>query len=90
MEPWSTVPAGVVPSTTLLKGMAMTIVENRTLITGGVDTHLNCHVAAAIDANGARSVYQFRSQRPEDMRRFHARYFGRIGHRPAGGRLTNR
>jgi transposase len=32
--------------------MAMTIVENRTLITGGVDTHLNFHVAAAIDANG--------------------------------------
>ncbi len=30
----------------------MTIVENRTLITGGVDTHLNFHVAAAIDANG--------------------------------------
>jgi transposase len=32
--------------------MAMTIVENRTLITGGVDTHLNFHVAAAIDGNG--------------------------------------
>jgi transposase len=32
--------------------MAMTIVENRALITGGVDTHLNFHVAAAIDANG--------------------------------------
>ena len=30
----------------------MTIVENRTLITGGVDTHLNFHVAAAIDCNG--------------------------------------
>jgi hypothetical protein len=35
-----------------MKGMAMTIVENRALITGGVDTHLNFHVAAAIDANG--------------------------------------
>ncbi len=33
--------------------MAMTIVENRNRITGGVDTHLNFHVAAAIDANGA-------------------------------------
>jgi transposase len=32
--------------------MAMTIVENRTQITGGVDTHLNFHVAAAVDANG--------------------------------------
>lgn len=30
----------------------MTIVETRTEITGGVDTHLNFHVAAAIDANG--------------------------------------
>ncbi len=36
-----------------MKGMAMTIVENRNRITGGVDTHLNFHVAAAIDANGA-------------------------------------
>jgi hypothetical protein len=32
--------------------MAMTIVENQTVITGGVDTHLDVHVAAAIDANG--------------------------------------
>jgi transposase len=32
--------------------MAMTIVENHTLITGGVDTHLEFHVAAAVDANG--------------------------------------
>jgi transposase len=32
--------------------MAMTIVENTRLITGGVDTHLDVHVAAAVDANG--------------------------------------
>ena len=32
--------------------MAMTIVETRA-ITGGVDTHLDVHVAAALDANGA-------------------------------------
>jgi transposase len=32
--------------------MAMTIVENTRLITGGVDTHLDVHVAAALDANG--------------------------------------
>ncbi len=32
--------------------MAMTIVENRSWITGGVDTHLHFHVAAAVDANG--------------------------------------
>jgi transposase len=32
--------------------MAMTIVENHNQITGGVDTHLDFHVAAALDANG--------------------------------------
>jgi transposase len=32
--------------------MAMTTVENRTItVTGGVDTHLDFHVAAAIDSN---------------------------------------
>ena len=32
--------------------MAMTIVESTGPITGGVDTHLDVHVAAAVDANG--------------------------------------
>src|SRR3954462_12313143 len=32
--------------------MAMTIVESTRLITCGVDTHLDVHVAAAVDANG--------------------------------------
>jgi transposase len=33
--------------------MAMTILENQTItVTGGVDTHLDFHVAAAIDSNG--------------------------------------
>jgi transposase len=32
--------------------MAMTIVESTRPITGGVDTHLDVHVAAAVDANG--------------------------------------
>src|SRR5947208_1220583 len=32
--------------------MAMTIVEITRLVTGGVDTHLDVHVAAAVDANG--------------------------------------
>jgi transposase len=33
--------------------MAMTIVENRLLtVTGGIDTHLDFHVAAAVDSNG--------------------------------------
>ena len=31
--------------------MAMTIVETRQII-GGVDTHLDTHVAAAVDGNG--------------------------------------
>src|SRR6266699_853601 len=32
--------------------MAMTIVETTRPVTGGVDTHLDVHVAAAVDANG--------------------------------------
>jgi transposase len=32
--------------------MAMTIVENARPVTGGVDTHRDSHVAAAVDANG--------------------------------------
>jgi transposase len=32
--------------------MAMTIVENTRPVTGGVDTHLDAHVAAVLDANG--------------------------------------
>jgi transposase len=32
--------------------MAMTIVETTRLVIGGVDTHLDVHVAAAVDANG--------------------------------------
>lgn len=31
----------------------MTIVENARLVTGGVDTHADVHVAAAVDGNGA-------------------------------------
>ncbi len=30
----------------------MTIVETTRLVTGGVDTHLDVHVAAAVDASG--------------------------------------
>src|SRR5262249_22212270 len=32
--------------------MAMTIVESTRPVMGGVDTHLDVHVAAAVDANG--------------------------------------
>jgi len=30
----------------------MTIVENQSKVTGGIDTHLDFHVAAAVDTNG--------------------------------------
>src|SRR3954447_13533965 len=40
------------PLTIEREGMAMTIVEATRPITGGVDTHLDSHVAAAVDANG--------------------------------------
>jgi hypothetical protein len=32
--------------------MAVAIVESTRLVTGGVDTHLDTHVAAALDASG--------------------------------------
>jgi hypothetical protein len=34
------------------EGMAVTIVESTRPVTGGVDTHLDTHVVAALDANG--------------------------------------
>src|SRR5215471_10852394 len=40
------------PSTHHKKGMAMTIVEAARPVTGGVDTHLDVHVAAALDPVG--------------------------------------
>ena len=36
--------------------MAMTIVEGTRPVTGGVDTHLDVHVAAALDDIGGRPV----------------------------------
>jgi hypothetical protein len=45
--------------------MAMTIVEPARPITGGVDTHLDTHVAAALDANGGvLGVESFATTRP--------------------------
>ena len=45
--------SGCVPSLNLRKGMAMTIVEDkRAITTGGVDTHADVHVAAALDPIG--------------------------------------
>src|SRR5262249_44331350 len=44
--------SGCVPSLNLRKGMAVTIVEDKRAITGGVDTHADVHVAAALDPVG--------------------------------------
>jgi hypothetical protein len=44
-------PAGAChPSTT--KGMTLAIVDEARLVTGGVDTHADAHVAAALDGIG--------------------------------------
>ena len=43
-----------------MKGTAVTIVEDRPVITGGVDTHADLHVAAALDPiGGLLGVRQF-------------------------------
>jgi hypothetical protein len=44
--------SGCVPSLNHRKGTAMTIVEDACVITGGVDTHADTHVAAALDRLG--------------------------------------
>ena len=45
------VPVGAVSSQTMTKGMMMTMPSR---ITGGVHTHLEIHVAAALDAKQAQ------------------------------------
>ena len=43
-----------------MKGTAVTIVEDKPVITGGVDTHADLHVAAALDPiGGLLGVRQF-------------------------------
>ena len=44
--------SGWVPSLNLGKGMAVTIVEDKRAVTGGVDTCADVHVAAALDPVG--------------------------------------
>jgi hypothetical protein len=61
-------PAGAChPST--MKGTAMTIVEDRRAITGGVDTHADVHVAAALDPiGGLLGVQEFpRPPQPDTL-----------------------
>jgi transposase len=50
--------------------MAMTIVETRP-ITGGVDTHLDTHVAAALDANGGVLGVESFATTPQGFRALH-------------------
>ena len=45
--------------------MAVTVVEDRRAITGGVDTHAEVHVAAALDPiGGLLGVKEFPARRP--------------------------
>ncbi len=51
---------GAIPNPTRKKGMAVTIVDTPRLVTGGVDTHLDVPVAAALDGiGGLLGVEQF-------------------------------
>jgi transposase len=52
--------------------MAMTIVESTRLVTGGVDTHLGVHVAAALDANGGVLGVESFATTPAGYRELHA------------------
>jgi transposase len=58
----------------------MTIVDTARLITGGVDTHLDVHVAAALDANGGELGVESFPTTPDGFVALHAwlRAFGPI------------
>ena len=49
----------------------MTIVENTRLVTGGVDTHADVHVAAAVDANGGVLGVESFATTPAGFRELH-------------------
>src|SRR5437660_281044 len=51
--------------------MAMTIVETTGLVTGGVDTHADVHVAAAVDANGGVLGVESFATTPAGFRALH-------------------
>src|SRR5947207_10377300 len=52
--------------------MAMTIVESTRSVTGGVDTHADVHVAAAVDGNGGVLGVQSFATTPVGFRGLHA------------------
>jgi transposase len=51
--------------------MAMTIVESTRAITGGIDTHLDVHVAAVVDANGGILGVESFATTPAGFRSLH-------------------
>jgi transposase len=51
--------------------MAMTIVESTRPVTGGVDTHADVHVAAAVDANGGVSGVESFATTPAGFAELH-------------------
>ena len=61
----------------------MTIVESTRPVTGGVDTHLDVHVAAAVDANGGVLGVESFATTPAGYRRV-ARLAGRVRARSIG------
>ena len=50
----------------------MTMVENTRPVTGGVDTHADVHVAAAVDANGGVLGVESFATTPAGLRELHA------------------
>ena len=83
-------PAGAChPSTT--KGMTLTIVDEARPVTGGVDTHADTHVAAALDGIGGLLGVQEFAATPAGYARLPGwlQGFGTVG-RPAGPGDANR
>ena len=58
--------------------MAMTIVESTRPVTGGVDTHADVHVAAAVDANGGVLGVESFATTPAGYREL-VEWFGSLG-----------
>src|SRR3984893_7667233 len=74
-------PAGACHPFNQRKGMALTIVEDTRAVTGGVDTHADMHVAAALDpVGGLLGVEEFPATAAG-----YARLLGWLGGFGAGG-----
>ena len=64
----------------------MTIVESTRPVTGGVDTHLDVHVAAALDANGGVLGVESFPTTPAGYRELHGWLAGSVSWRGSGWR----